>query len=173
MMRAMRNKYNVKVVSFIVAAVFVLGIGAYAMMGMGNVAQAAPTSSIGVVDQANIIKDTSSLGVEYQQQMAAAAQQLQSEFDAKAANMSDAEKQQYFQEMQKQFNAKQAEIHKNIQGKTDNAVKEVADKKGLSLVVDKAAVLYGGVDITGEVQTALNNALTKEAGKEQPAETKK
>ena len=141
MMRAMRNKYNVKVVSFIVAAVFVLGIAAYAMMGMGNVAQAAPTSSIGVVDQANI--------------------------------MSDAEKQQYFQEMQKQFNAKQAEIHKNIQGKIDNAVKEVADKKGLSLVVDKAAVLYGGVNITGEVQTALNNALTKEAGKEQPAETKK
>ncbi|WP_288218378.1 OmpH family outer membrane protein, partial [uncultured Negativicoccus sp.] len=75
--------------------------------------------------------------------------------------------------MQKQFNAKQAEIHKNIQGKIDNAVKEVADKKGLSLVVDKAAVLYGGVNITGEVQTALNNALTKEAGKEQPAETKK
>ena len=92
MMRAMRNKYNVKVVSFVVAAVFVLGIAAYAMMGMGNVAQAAPTSSIGVVDQANIIKDTSSLGVEYQQQMAAAAQQLQSEFDAKSANMSDAEK---------------------------------------------------------------------------------
>ena len=35
MMRAMRNKYNVKVVSFIVAAVFVLGIGAYAMMERG------------------------------------------------------------------------------------------------------------------------------------------
>ena len=117
MMRAMRNKYNVKVVSFVVAAVFVLGIAAYAMMGMGNVAQAAPTSSIGVVDQANIIKDTSSLGVEYQQQMAAAAQQLQSEFDAKSANMSDAEKQQYFQEMQKQFNAKQAEIQKTFKVK--------------------------------------------------------
>ncbi len=163
MMRALRNKHNVKWTSFIVAAVFVLGVGAYALMGAGNVAKAAPTSSIGVVDQANMVQQNSALGMEYQQRMSAAATELQKEFDAKSANMSEAEKQQYFSEMQEKFNAKHAEIQKDIQGKIDAAVKEVADKKGLSLVVDKAVVLYGGVNITGEVQTALTNALAKEA----------
>lgn len=166
MMRALRNKHNVKWTSFIIAIVFVLGVGAYALMGAGNVANAAPTSSIGVVDQTNMVQQNSALGMEYQQKMSAAASELQNEFDAKSANMSEAEKQQYFSEMQEKFNAKHAEIQKNIQGKIDAAVKEVADKKGLSLVVDKAAVLYGGVDITNEVQTALTNALSKEAKSE-------
>ncbi|MCI5837486.1 MAG: OmpH family outer membrane protein [Veillonellaceae bacterium] len=163
MMRALRNEHNVKTVSFIVAVVFVLGIAAYALMGSGNIAQAAPTSSIGVVDQSMIIEQTATLGQQFQEQMAAAASELQKEFDEKSVNMSEAEKQQYFQSMQEKFSAKQAEIQKNIQGKIDNAVKQVAEKKSLNLVVDKNAVLYGGVDITSEVQTALNAALEKEA----------
>lgn len=32
--------------------------------------------------------------------------------------------------------------------------------KGLSLVVDKSAVLYGGTDITKEVTDALNQSVT-------------
>lgn len=167
MMRAMRNKHNVKTVSFIVAVVFVLGIGAYALMSMGNVANASPSSTIGVVDQANLVQQNTSLGLEYQQQLQAAATELQKEFDQKAANMDEAQKQQYFAEMQKKFEAKHKEIQDNIQGKIDAAVKDVAEKKGLNLVVDKAAVLYGGVDISAEVQTALNNAMAK-----QPADKK-
>ncbi len=172
MMQALRNKHNVKTVSFIVAVVFVLGIGAYAMMGTGNIANAAPTSSIGVVDQSTMIQQNSTLGAQYQQQMAAAASELQSEFDAQSANMSEEEKQQYFAKMQERFGEKQAEIQKNIQGKIDAAVKEVAEKKGLNLVVDKAAVLYGGVDISNEVQTSLTNALSKEATADQAADKK-
>jgi outer membrane protein len=36
----------------------------------------------------------------------------------------------------------------------------VASKKGLSLVVDKSAVIYGGTDITKEVSDSLNKTLT-------------
>jgi outer membrane protein len=40
---------------------------------------------------------------------------------------------------------------KNIEA----AIKKVADKKGLSVVVDKTTVIYGGTDITDEVSKAL------------------
>ena len=36
----------------------------------------------------------------------------------------------------------------------------MASQKGLSLVVDKSAVLYGGTDITKEVTDALNQSVT-------------
>lgn len=172
MMRALSNKHNVKVVSFVVAVVFVLGIGAYALMSMGNVANAAPTSTIGLVDQANLVQQSSGLGMEYQQRMQQAAAELQKEFDNQSANMDEAQKQQYFEEMQSKFEAKHKAIHDEIQGKIDAAVKEVAQKKGLTLVVDKSVVLYGGVDISGEVQTALNNSLAKAGGETKAAEKK-
>ena len=40
--------------------------------------------------------------------------------------------------------------------KVDNAVSDVAKTKGLSLVVDKSVVLYGGTDITDQVAKELN-----------------
>ena len=40
------------------------------------------------------------------------------------------------------------------------AVKSVASKKGLALVVDKSAVIYGGTDITKEVTDSLSKSLS-------------
>ena len=36
-------------------------------------------------------------------------------------------------------------------GKINEAIKEVADTKGLSVIVGKNVVIYGGVDITDDV----------------------
>lgn len=38
------------------------------------------------------------------------------------------------------------------------SIKKVADKKGLSVVVDKNTVVYGGVDITDEVAKSMQPA---------------
>ena len=39
----------------------------------------------------------------------------------------------------------------------ETTIKKVADKKGLSVVVDKNTVVYGGLDITDEVSKALQS----------------
>ena len=39
--------------------------------------------------------------------------------------------------------------------KIEAAIKKVADKKGLSVVVEKSTVVFGGSDITDEVAKAL------------------
>ena len=42
--------------------------------------------------------------------------------------------------------------------KIEAAIKKVADKKGLSVVVEKSTVVFGGSDITDEVAKALQTA---------------
>ena len=41
--------------------------------------------------------------------------------------------------------------------KIEAAIKKVADKKGLAVVVDKNTVVYGGVDITDEVAKGMQS----------------
>ena len=46
---------------------------------------------------------------------------------------------------------KEQDLLAAIQKKLDDAVKQVAEAKGLSVVLDKNAVVYGGQDITDDV----------------------
>ena len=55
--------------------------------------------------------------------------------------------------MKKEINDKKVTLEKNV----ENAVKSVAAKMGLDLVVNKQVVLFGGQDITSEVIKALPN----------------
>lgn len=51
MMTTLGNKKNVKIFSFALAGVFIASVAAMAVVSMGDTANAAPTSDIGVVDQ--------------------------------------------------------------------------------------------------------------------------
>ncbi|MBF1326194.1 MAG: OmpH family outer membrane protein, partial [Megasphaera micronuciformis] len=46
---------------------------------------------------------------------------------------------------------------KGLKDKLETAVGSVASTKGLSLVVDKSVVLYGGQDITDQVAKQLSS----------------
>lgn len=50
MMSSLGSKRNIKIFSLGLAGVFILSIGGMALMSMGDVANAAPNSDIGVVD---------------------------------------------------------------------------------------------------------------------------
>lgn len=155
MMTALGNKKNVKIFSFALAGVFIISIAGMALMSMGDTANAAPSSNIGVVDQQQIITANPALSAGYQQKMQETASQMQKDFDEKSKNMSDADKEKLFADMQQQFNEKRIAIEKEMQDKVNSAVKNVASAKGLSLVVDKKAVIFGGNDITKEVADAM------------------
>lgn len=157
MMRTLGNKKNVKIISLGVAVIFILGVAGIAMMQMGNPVNAAPQSSIGVVDMSAVFKPDSKDILEAQQKIQEASDATQKEFNEKSANMSEEEKSKLFGEMQQQLMTKREEIQKGLSDKVDAAVKSVADGRGLTLVVDKRAVLYGGVDITGDVAKKLSS----------------
>lgn len=160
MMTTLGNKKNVKIFSFALAGVFIASVGAMAVLSMGDTANAAPTTDIGIVDQREVILGNPSLTMSYQQKMKEMTDEMNKDFDSKSQGMSDADKEKLFNDMQQQFNQKRTSIEKDMEDQVTGAVQSVASKKGLSLVVDKSVVLYGGVDITKDVTDALNKAVT-------------
>ena len=157
MMTALGNKKNVKIFSFALAGVFIASVGIMAIVSMGDTANAAPTSDIGVVDQRQVISDNGTLALDYQKKLKETAD----------------EKEKLFADMQQQFNQKRTSIEKEMADQVTGAVKSVASKRGLSLVVDKAAVIYGGTDITKDVSDSLakSTSASADAAKTDAAKT--
>ena len=160
MMEKLRNPKNVKTISLIVAAIFVIGCFTLAMSagGFGNsVASAASSeSAIGVVDFQVLVSQYPKLN-QLNSELDKARKDARSEFDSKSQNMNEDEKERYYRQLQERLQVKIQELDEILRKDIGDIIKNVADKKGLKVVVDKSTVIYGGTDITDEVAKALQN----------------
>ena len=163
MMSEMGKKKNVKIFSAVIAAIFVLSVAGVAVMQMGNPVNAAPSSNIGVVDMSKVIPPDNQAITDAQKEMQQASQDAQKQFEEQSANMTDEQKQQLFSQMH-ELAKKQETIYKGVKDKVDDAVGSVASTKGLSIVIDKRAVLYGGQDITEQVSKKLSESQPAASG---------
>lgn len=161
MMSEMGKKKNVKIFSAVIAAIFVLSVAGIAVMQMGNPVSAAPSSNIGVVDMSKAIPPDNKDITNAQQEMQQAAQDMQKKFEEQSQGMTDEQKNQLFQQIQEELNKKQEALFKSVKDKVDDAVGSVASTKGLSIVIDKRAVLYGGQDITDQVSKKLSESKSE------------
>ena len=144
-----RNKKNVKTVALAIAAAFLFGVAGLAVTQTTHVASAAPASSVGVVNYQMVVQQHPDLA-KVQTTMQAESEAAKKEFDAKATSLGDKEKQEYYMQLQQRLQLKNQELMVPLFSKVDAVIKEVADAKGLSVVVDKGAVIYGGQDITDD-----------------------
>ena len=144
-----RNKKNVKTVALAIAAAFLFGVAGLAVTQTTHVASAAPASNVGVVNYQMVVQQHPDLA-KVQTTMQAESEAAKKEFDAKAASLGDKEKQEYYMQLQQRLQLKNQELMVPVFSKVDAVIKEVADAKGLSVVVDKGAVIYGGQDITDD-----------------------
>lgn len=87
--------------------------------------------------------------------MQKASQEAQADFEAKSASMNDQEKADYYQQTMQRLQQKNEELMEPIDKSIQDAVKSVAEKKGLSVVIEKGSVVYGGQDITQDVVKQL------------------
>lgn len=152
------GKKQVKIVSLVIVAVFVLGVVGIAatQMGTGYAASAGTSSNIGVVDNANNKLVTQHPDfANAQATMRTEIETAQKDFESKSATMNDQEKQQYLTQLQQRLGLKEQEIFGPIIEKVNAAIKSVADAKGLAVVLDKSNVIYGGQDITADVVKKL------------------
>jgi len=88
--------------------------------------------------------------------MQKASQEAQADFETKSAKMNDQEKSDYYQQTMQRLQQKNEELMEPIEKSIQDAVKSVADKKGLAVVLEKGAVVYGGQDITQDVIKQLS-----------------
>lgn len=157
MMQHLRNPKNVKLVSLFVAAIFVLGCFALTLTqsGFGGTASAAAKeSAIGVVNYQMLVSQSPELAnvrTAMQNEIVTA----QKDFDEKSKTMSDAEKQRYYKQLQERIGNKERELMDPVLKNIELQIQKIADKKGLSVVVHKDTVVFGGVDITDDVVRAM------------------
>ena len=145
------KKQHVKIVSILVAIVFVGSVVALALTQSGSgIASAASSSNVGVVDFRQVMAQHPGL-TDADNTMKQTITDAQKEFEEKSANMGEKEKAEYYQQTQQRLQQKQKELVEPIEASVNDAIKSVADAKGLSVVIDKNAVLYGGQDITQDV----------------------
>ena len=125
----------------------------------GNQAISPPTSTpapseIGYVDQ-NVLDGMPKVKAA-NDQMAQFAQTERGLYGPKlAAAKSDADKKQLYQEFNKALSDKQDQLLKPLVDATKTATADAARKHNILLVIDRADVLYGGTDITSDVQNEL------------------
>lgn len=88
-----------------------------------------------------------------QKEMADEVAETQKEFDQKSANMSDADKKAYFNQLQDRLNAANQSKIQEIQTKIDQAINAVCKERGLAGAVDTTAIEAGKtyIDISDDV----------------------
>ncbi len=147
------DKKQIKVVSVAIALVFLLSVVGIAVSQTGT-SQAAPASNVGKVNYEDLVRSHPDFA-KFAATMQAEQEQAQKDFNDKTATMNDKEKQDYFLQLQQRLQVRQGELLKPIEDKVMATIKEVAEIKGLAVVMPVNTVVYGGQDITDDVKKKL------------------
>jgi outer membrane protein len=129
----------------IIALALVLGVASFSSKAL------AAEANIGVVDFQLLLSQHPDMAAA-QETMKLETEQAQKDFDDKTKTMTtDAEKEAYHDQLQQRLDEKKQTLFASIGNKVIAAIKAVADAKGITVVVDKETIMYGGQDITSDV----------------------
>lgn len=118
-------------------------------------AAAPSSSSIGFVDQTQIDQVPKLKSANDDFTKWANDQRAQALKDMQSAKSDPKKEQQIFADYQKKLTDQQQKVLKPLVDQTRDAMSKVAGQKHLILVIDRSDVIYGGTDITKDVQDAL------------------
>jgi len=149
-----------KIMLLVVAISIVMSLAAVACAASkkNNTAAASTASveSVGVVDRGQILDNHPGLNAA-RQKLAEIARQKENEAKAAADKETDtAKKAQAVQAKRMELAQEEQKLMAPIYHDCEQAVREVAVKKKLTLVLDKFVVLIGGTDITQDVIQQLS-----------------
>ena len=96
------QKKQVKIISVLIALVFVGSVVALALTQSGSGLASAASSNVGVVDYNQVMSQHPKVQ-SASSEMQTAVQDAQKEFETKSANMSDQEKRDYYQQTQQRL----------------------------------------------------------------------
>jgi outer membrane protein len=138
-----------KMMTMTFTVLFLLGaIGV--LVGQPSKAYAAESTQIGVVDYKLLIDSHPDMQ-KANDSFKAELEQAKQTFATKSANMKDEDKKALEATLSQEVEKKRQELFQDIESKVNAAVKAVADAKGLSIILPKNNVVYGGQDITDAV----------------------
>jgi len=83
------------------------------------------------------------------------AKRLQKQLEKEAKNMTKEERQELLEKYQQQLNNLERDLVAEVMQDINNKVMDIAKEKGITVVVEKPVVIYGGYDLTDEVLSRL------------------
>lgn len=136
----------------------VAAVAAVSALFVGGRLSAAAQPIIGYVDVTRIIDEY--LVPALDEPLAQETARLQAEFDQLARDLSEPERQELFFQYQALLNLIKQEMIDQYLPNIDRAVAEVARREQIGVVLEKQALLYGGVDLTELVLAFLESEET-------------
>jgi outer membrane protein len=132
----------------------VAALGALALMTVSPQALAVDITDIGFVDQSAIgaLKPFQ----DAQAQFAQVRAQLNGQFQAAIKGKSQADQQKIYNDFNRRVAQKQQGIFGPLLSRAQIAIASVSANKGLSVVVDRTIVIFGGQDVTKDVIALFN-----------------
>ena len=155
---------SIRSVSFVLAAALFAG-------ALAPAAIAADLTDVGFVDQAELANLP--VFVAANRQLYTYKQQLDAQFNAAVKNASsDADKQRISMQFQQQYTDKQHEIVGPLFTRAQMAIAQISANRNIAVVLDKRIVIFGGQDITKDVETlfASNAAINPPSASPAPSE---
>lgn len=119
-----------------------------------NKAYAAQVTSIGFVDYMFLMEhhpDMQKTNETFKTEL----EQAKDTFAKKSADMTDQDKKTLEITLNQQIEKRRQELFQEISSKVNAGIKAVAEAKGLSIIIPKSMVIYGGSDITDAVMAKL------------------
>lgn len=77
--------------------------------------------------------------------------EAQKDYDARSKDLPDAERKTLNDTIAREEAQKEDALMKPVGDKIEASIKAVAEEKGLTVIIDAATVVYGGIDITADV----------------------
>jgi outer membrane protein len=141
---------RIRLATLFVAALVLIAFAAPAAI-------AADLTDVGYIDQAALANMPAFISANGQLQSYKAA--LDTQFkSAIAGARTDADKQRIAMQFQQRFTDKQRELVGPLFSRAQLAIAQVCSARNLSVVVDKRIVIYGGQDITKDVETLFSSS---------------
>lgn len=138
----------IKIVALVLAVTFLLSV---VTVVTGNPSsEAAKGSDIGYVNMQEIFAahpETAKARTTLAQETSKA----EKEFTEKKKGLNQEQQEALLQQYREQLAQKEQELTSQVMEKIDAQIAEAAKSKGLSVVLEKQNVFYGGVDVTQEV----------------------
>lgn len=147
-------KFPVVLVVVLAAAASLAGLAGWSL------ARADRVSTIGYVDSARVANEFPDMKA-MRQQLEKDTAAMQKEYDKDSASLSQDAKVKLFQKYQAKLDKKKEAMVSTALAKVVQVTGQVAKKQGLTVVLEKQTVLYGGTDITDAVIRAGGGKISK------------
>ncbi|CVK20471.1 OmpH family outer membrane protein [Sporomusa sphaeroides] len=117
-------------------------------------AKAKPEQTVGYVNRQQVFASYPGIQ-DIMNRIQTMRNEAQQDYDTRSKDLPEAERQALNDTIAREEARKEDNLMKPVGDKIEASIKAVAEEKGLTVIIDAATVVYGGIDITADVIAKL------------------